>query len=246
MVYFSPFLKGHKSMTNWFLANVANVMTLEEAWNKGGFLMWALLAMSIAGATICLYFLVTLQRRSVVPVRLRKELSKTLLAGDLEGARKACEGSSTPLSAVVLTTLDTVEQAPAVSTDLIAKVAESEGSRQADQIQGQTQWLLDIATIAPMVGLLGTVLGMLTAFSGVGADKMSAKPEVLATGVSEAIITTIFGLIVAIPAMLAYAYFRRRAGKLVAELEGACMEAVALLGIHKEQSSAKTYVVVEE
>jgi len=98
---------------------------------------------------------------------------------------------------------------------------EAVGARQAEAIQGQTQWLLDISVIAPMLGLLGTVLGMLKAFGSVATDIASAKPVVLAAGVSQAIITTIFGLVVAIPAMVAYAFFRRRASRQIATLEAA-------------------------
>jgi biopolymer transport protein ExbB len=125
--------------------------------------------------------------------------------------------------------LDAVRSAPCASAELISKVAESEGARQSDLIQGQTQWLLEIATIAPMVGLLGTVMGMLSAFGAVASDLAAAKPTLLAEGVSQAIITTIFGLFVAIPAMMMYAFFRRRAAKLVATLESACAELVAVL-----------------
>ncbi len=223
-------------MMSCFLANAAKVMTLAEAWKAGGFLMWVLLFMSVVGATFSIYFLVALQRRVIAPVRVRKALTKALVEGDRAGARRICEEVASPLSTVVLTTMETLQRAPKVTSDLVTKVAESEGARQADQIQGQTQWLLDIATLAPMVGLLGTVLGMLRAFGGVASDVAAAKPELLASGVSEAIITTIFGLIVAIPAMAAYAYFRRRAGKLVAELESACMEVIALLGFEREEA----------
>jgi biopolymer transport protein ExbB len=122
-----------------------------------------------------------------------------------------------------------MRNAPQANAELISKVADSEGARQADLIQGQTQWLLEIATIAPMVGLLGTVMGMLSAFGAVASDVAAAKPTLLAEGVSQAIITTIFGLVVAIPAMMMYAFFRRRAAKLVAVLESACAEMVAIM-----------------
>ena len=104
--------------------------------------------------------------------------------------------------------------------------------RQSDAIQGQTQILLDISTIAPLLGLLGTVLGMLKAFSSVASDVASAKPVVLAAGVSQAIITTVFGLIVAIPCIAFYAWFRRRAGRQISNLEAASSEVVtALIGM---------------
>ena len=204
-------------------------MTLVEAWNYGGWMMWVLAGMSVIGAAFCLYFLGTLRERVVVPHRLRRDLPSYLLQEDVMEARRLCEDTPSPLSAVMIATLDAVRNAPKASAELISKVAESEGARQSDMIQGQTQWLLEIATIAPMVGLLGTVIGMLSAFGAVASDVAAAKPTLLAAGVSQAIITTIFGLMVAIPAMMMYAFFRRRAAKLVATLESSCAELVAVL-----------------
>ncbi|MEG1480360.1 MAG: MotA/TolQ/ExbB proton channel family protein [Kiritimatiellia bacterium] len=216
-------------MTFGILAETGT-MTLLQAWDVGGWLMWVLLAMSVMGAGLCLYFLGTLRLGAVVPNRLRRDLPKYLASDDPSEARRLCEDVPSPLSSVILSTLDAVRNAPRADVTMIAKVAESEGARQSDLIQGQTQWLLDIATIAPMVGLLGTVIGMLQAFGAVATDVAAAKPTLLAEGVSKAIVTTIFGLIIAIPMMVFYAYFRRRAAKLVAELEGACAELIAVLG----------------
>ena len=96
------------------------------------------------------------------------------------------------------------------------------GQRIAERAYMAVDWLADIAAIAPLVGLLGTVLGMFRAFGGIAADvSAGAKPVVLAQGVSQAIVTTIFGLAVAIPCLVAFAFFRRRAQKRVAELERA-------------------------
>ena len=101
-----------------------------------------------------------------------------------------------------------------------AKDPEAEGARIAERVYAAVDWLSDIAAIAPLVGLLGTVLGMFRAFGGIASDVAAgAKPVVLAQGVSQAIVTTIFGLVVAIPALLAHAYFRRRAQRRIAEIE---------------------------
>ncbi len=216
-----------------FIANAATtnpvMMDLVEAWKNGGSLMWVLLIMSMISVAMILYFMVTLRSNNVTPVRLLRDLPEYLSTNATE-ARRLCEDTPSPLASVMIATLDAVRNAPNASSDLISKVAESEGSHQSEIIQGQTQWLLDIATIAPMVGLLGTVFGMLQAFGAVGSDVAAAKPTLLAAGVSKAIITTIFGLIVAIPSMIFYAWFRRRAVRLVAELEGVCAEFVAILG----------------
>lgn len=101
-----------------------------------------------------------------------------------------------------------------------AKDPEAEGARIAARVYASVDWLADIAAIAPLVGLLGTVLGMFQAFGGIATDVAAgAKPVVLAQGVSQAIVTTIFGLVVAIPSLLAHAFFRRRAARLIATLE---------------------------
>ncbi len=112
-----------------------------------------------------------------------------------------------------------------VSRVRAAKDPAAEGGRIADRLLSQAEWLADIAAIAPLVGLLGTVLGMFRAFGGIASDvSAGAKPMVLAQGVSQAIVTTIFGLAVAIPALLAYAFFRRRAQRRIAEIEELCSE----------------------
>ena len=101
-----------------------------------------------------------------------------------------------------------------------AKDRAAEGGRIAARAYAAADWLADIAAIAPLVGLLGTVLGMFQAFGGIASDvSAGAKPVVLAQGVSQAIVTTIIGLVVAIPSLVAYAFFRRRAQNRVAELE---------------------------
>ena len=108
----------------------------------------------------------------------------------------------------------------AVSRIRAARDPAAEGGRIADAMLASVDWLADIAAITPLVGLLGTVLGMFQAFGGIASDvSAGAKPVVLAQGVSQAIVTTIFGLVVAIPSQFAHAYFRRRAQKRIAEIE---------------------------
>ncbi len=109
-----------------------------------------------------------------------------------------------------------------------AKDPAAEGARIAERAFAAVDWLADIAAIAPLVGLLGTVLGMFQAFGGIAADVTAgAKPVVLAQGVSQAIVTTIFGLVVAIPCLVMHAVFRRRAAKIIAALEEKADEVLA-------------------
>ena len=101
-----------------------------------------------------------------------------------------------------------------------ARDREAEGRRIAERAFAAVDWLADVAAIAPLVGLLGTVLGMFQAFGGIASDlAANARPVVLAQGVSQAIVTTVFGLVVAIPCLVFHALLRRRTARRIAGLE---------------------------
>lgn len=204
-------------------------MSFREAWRYGGNIMWVLGAMSVFGLALTIYLLGVLRESQIAPRRLLSDVLGNLQSGDLAGARHKCDTHACPLASITLTAIEHVRHSLRADAALLRDAVLAEGTRQADTILGQTQILLDIGVIAPMLGLLGTVLGMLKAFGSVAQDVASAKPVVLAAGVSQAIITTIFGLIVAIFAMVAYAYFRRRATRQIAQLEAAATSIATVL-----------------
>ena len=206
-------------------------MSFKQAWTYGGWIMWVLAVISVFALAMVFYFMTVLRAGAVAPRELLSDILGRVRANDLNEVRRLCDRHPCPLSAVVLASLDCLRNVPQCDVSLLRGAVESEGARQADAIQGQTEFLLDVATIAPLLGLLGTVLGMLTAFSSVASDIASAKPVVLAAGVSQAIVTTIFGLIVAIPCMAFYAWFRRRASRQISNLETASAEVLtAIIG----------------
>jgi biopolymer transport protein ExbB len=204
-------------------------MTFHEAWRNGGNLMWVLAAVSVFGMAVVFYLLWILRDRQIAPDTLAVPLLHMVQNGDLHNARALCAERPCQLSAVALAALDHLQQGGKAEGGALREAAESEGARQAQALQGQAQLLLDIGTIAPMIGLLGTVLGMLQAFGAISHDVASAKPVILAAGVSKAIITTVFGLGIAIPAMCFYAYFRRRVAAKTAVLEAASGRVLAAL-----------------
>ena len=210
-------------------------MSLEQAWGYGGFIMWVLLGISILMVTLVIYFLCVFRAGAVAPRRLQSEVRNYLVEGDEGAARRLCEDRPCAFSSVALAALDCIRATQGgEDLQLLRDIVESEGARQADSMLSQAQLLLDLSAIAPMLGLLGTTLGMLKAFGAVAQDVMvAAKPVILAQGVSQAIITTIFGLVVAIPCMAAYAYFRRRASKLVGQLELASAEIVTAVAARR-------------
>lgn len=208
-------------------APIQETLTLAEVIRMGGWLMWALGGMSILGLALILFFLLTLRREQVLPRALLERLLPPLEAGDWPAARAACGRGRSAMASIARAALDYVERTERPRPELIKEIIESEGNRQASLIQQQTQYLLDIGVIAPMIGLLGTVMGMLRAFNSVALDLAKARPMLLAAGVSQALITTVAGLTVAIPALIAYAYFRGRSAQLIARLEGASADVLA-------------------
>lgn len=210
-------------------AAVDQQMTVRQIIETGGWLMYVLGAMSVAALAMILYFLVVLRREQVLPRRLLEGVRGLLRDGRLVEAQNACRADTSAIAAILSSALDYVLRVQRPDPGLLREIVEGEGGRQATIIQNQTQYLLDIAVIAPMVGLLGTVMGMLKAFNAVALDLAKAKPMLLAGGVSQALITTVAGLIVAIPSMMAYAYFRGRTSRIVSDLEKQSADMLTLI-----------------
>lgn len=208
------------------------VITLRELVELGGWPMYVLGVMSLVGLALIFYYLFILRANHVMPRRLVQRLREALRRGAMTEAHDLCAASAAPVAAISLSAIEYARGVDSPDPALIKEVIEGEGGRQAALIQNQIQYLQDVAVIAPMIGLLGTVLGMLKAFNAVAADLARATPMQLAQGVSQALITTAAGLMVGIPAMIAYAYFRNRSARLLASLESASAELLTLL-VHR-------------
>lgn len=195
-------------------------MTLAEIFEQGGALMYPIAALSIAALALVFYFAVVLRREQLVPSRFVAALQQLLREGKLPEARAACHANSSAIAAVMESAIEyAIRNNGRPDSGLLREIVEGEGMRQATLLQNQTQYLNDIGVITPMLGLLGTVWGMLKAFNVVALDMARAKPLDLAGGISLALITTVGGLVVAIPAMGCYYFFRNRAARLIADLE---------------------------
>jgi biopolymer transport protein ExbB len=205
------------------------MMSLRQIVEAGGVLMYVLGAMSVLALALVLYFLVMLRKSRIIPARFLAELRDLLRSGRLAEAQTACRANSSAIAAIVSSALDYALRSDHPEPALLREIVEGEGGRQASILQNQTQYLVDVAAIAPMIGLLGTVLGMLTAFQSVALDLAKARPVLLAGGVSQALVTTVAGLVVAIPAMIAHAYFRGRVSRLISDMETTGADLMALI-----------------
>jgi len=207
----------------------AEMLTTAEILRMGGWLMYALAGLSVLGLALIVYYAMVLRARNVAPAAQALRLRELLKEKRGRDARELCAQQPTALAAVAAAGLDFLRENPAAKPGILKEVMESEGARQAGRMQNMIHYLLDLSAVAPMVGLLGTVIGMLKAFNSVAFDLAKARPMELAAGVGQALITTIAGLIVAIPAMIAYAWFRGRVIKLIGQMEGSATDLLAIM-----------------
>ena len=187
--------------------------------------MWVLAGISVMALAVAFYLLVSQRMGAIAPKELVSDVFNHLRRGDAAEARRLAERRSTAFSVIALAALDAFAGNSNGRTTRVTQAIETAGGHVADRMQASVDWLADLAAIAPLVGLLGTVLGMYQAFGGIASDlAANARPVVLAQGVSQAIVTTVFGLTVAIPALAAHAFFRRRTARRVAQLESIAVE----------------------
>jgi len=194
----------------------------------GGVMMYPLALISVVGVVLVLLYLLTIRRNAVVSDRFMNNAEAMIRKRDYLGLVAYCHRQNESMARVTQKTLDFFTKYPGASFGDVREVAEAEGSRQAGLLSSRITYLADIGSIAPMVGLLGTVLGMIKSFLQI-SEFAGVKQMQLAAGVSEALITTAAGLFIGIPALVFYSLFRGRVQKYIAELEAASTHLMALL-----------------
>lgn len=191
-------------------------MTLWQMILAGGYVMIVLGLLSLLALAIIVYEFMTLKVSILAPKKFAEDVIQRLEKGEFKAAKKMCTGQPNNLIArIVQSALDKIETRPVVSREAM----ENATRKEIGQLWQTLSYLSDISTIAPLLGLLGTVLGMIQAFSVIAVQSTGVKPILLAAGVSKAMITTAAGLIVAIPVMLFYSYFRGKVQEITSAIE---------------------------
>ena len=174
--------------------------------------------LSVLALMLFLYFLLTINSRAVAPSAFVNEVTNLVLVHRYEAAADACRRAKGVFIAPII--LRCVQNA-GKSQSIILGMIDSEGRRLSDVIWNRISYLADISNVAPMLGLLGTVIGMLTAFFGLERESGSINAAVLSQGVGQAMATTMFGLTVGIAATVFYSIVKSRATRTLAEAEAA-------------------------
>jgi biopolymer transport protein ExbB len=201
-----------------------------EIIKAGGWVMWPILLCSVLAMAIILERLWTLQRRRVAPPGLVLKVWQWAREGQLDTQRLQEVREGSPLGRLLATGLVNRHHDRTILQESIEDV----GRIIVHQLERYLNTLGTIAAITPLLGLLGTVVGMIRVFNvmtlrGVG------DPSALAGGIGEALITTAAGLLVAIPSVVFYRYLRGRVDELVLLMEHEAMKLVEVLKGQRER-----------
>ncbi len=210
-------------------------MTLFEMFLRGGSIMWFILACSVLAVAIIVQKLLVLSRARVDAGKFLLQLRSVLSRGDVRAAMGVCTESSTPLAMIMRSGLMKIGAGHEDVKEAIEAAARAEVYR----LEKGLALLASIAGVAPLLGFLGTVTGMISAFRVIEENAGTVNPQLLAGGVWEALLTTAFGLIVGIPVYFIYNYFVTRVKRFVHETEVSCNDFLDILEteIHSRPSA---------
>ncbi len=190
-------------------------MNLFEIFLKGGVLMWAILLCSVIALAVVIDRFITLRKAKInVPaflVRLRGFIKNQ----DMNGALSFCMQEKSPMANMVRKGLKKFN----LGHQRVKEAIENAGRQEVSNLEKGLSILATVAGVAPLLGFLGTVTGMIQAFMTIEDLAGAANPSDLAGGIWEALTTTAFGLIVGIPALAFYNYFVNRVKRFVGDME---------------------------
>lgn len=200
-------------MTSELLA-AAPLDTITQFFKNGGWFMIPLAICSLAALTIVLLRFFALRRESVLPGVVEHEIERFQPGGSAEQLGRLVGDDPAALSTLTRVALGHLTVSRAENTEAVQTAARREIMRLESGLAG----LELIVGISPLLGLLGAISGLVNVFSGLGANKTADTAEV-AVGIAEALNTTIFGLAIAIPTLIAYTYFAKRVEAMAVEME---------------------------
>lgn len=199
---------------------------------QGGSLMIVLGALSVFGLAWAVHCALVVRARRVMPGKFLEAVRGQISRGEVDEAMESCRRDGCVLGRVLESALRRAGQ-PAVK---IREAAEATGSREAAHLFQKISYLSNVGVISPMVGLLGTVVGMTMAFKTISVGEAGGRHLQLARAIHLALITTVAGLTIGIPAMASFYYFRGKLLRIVTEMEQVAedmAEGISGLGVRK-------------
>ncbi|MCK5802619.1 MAG: MotA/TolQ/ExbB proton channel family protein [Lentisphaeria bacterium] len=189
-------------------------------------LIWCMIfATSFAAVWLIIDSIIKVKREKLIPEGVVEGVRAALEEGDLDGAFQTCEANPSPLSTILLAGFGNVTEGFEVIQEAVASSAEME----SEKLMQHVNYLNLCGQIAPMLGLMGTVVGMVAAFSGLASTTGAAKAALLARSISTALWTTCIGLLISVPAVLAFTLVKNYATRLILESEATVLDLIKVL-----------------
>lgn len=181
---------------------------------KGGVFMYPILLCSILSLGFFIYKLITLKREKIIPSKLVAESVKLFKEKRYDEVYSLAIQNPSPLSKILIAIVKNIGQGKTHVKESVEEV----GRMEVIELESYVDYIGTIAGVATLLGLLGTISGLIKIFSIIGVEPV-VNPAKLAGGISEALNTTAFGLVVAIPSVIFHRYLESRVNKLVVEME---------------------------
>jgi len=208
--------------------------TMFQRFQQGGATMIVLLALSVVGFSCALERVVRLQKKAINPRPLLDEAMSAWKAKDFTAVQAACKRYPSVLANAITAF---VRHRTCPTLELSTIVSDITGGEMRAHLQ-RAYPLAVVATLSPLLGLLGTVIGMIDAFEVVAIAGSLGDASLLAGGISKALVTTALGLIISIPALGLYHYFKNRTQKFASSLERDVNELIATWFMEGRDASA--------
>lgn len=202
-----------------------NTLTVLDLLSKGGFVLIIILLLSVVAVYVFVERYRTIKSASRTPDNFIDEIRDKVTRGDIEGAKIQCAHVDSPIARMIEKGVSRIGS----SLKNIEVSIENVGKIEIYRLEKNLSVLATIAGAAPMLGFLGTVIGMIKAFIAIAQEEGSVSPKLLSQGIYEAMITTAAGLVVGILAYLGYNYLVTRVQKLVHKMEYNSVEFIDLL-----------------
>ncbi|MGA8477954.1 MAG: MotA/TolQ/ExbB proton channel family protein [Chthoniobacterales bacterium] len=235
-----PFLAQEAQATPSPGATQETVLKLLQA---GGWVMIPLVLASVLTLALILACMISLRRSSVVTHRFMETAEALLRKRDYLGLIAVSNRHSSAIARITSRTLDFATKHPSAPPSAIRDVAETEGGRVASSLNQRIIYLADIATLSPMLGLLGTVVGIINSFGVLASNTTQPRQMLLAGGVAQALVTTAAGLIIGIAAMAFYSLFRGRVSSMISDLEAATTHILNIIGSQRARRNEPSGVL---
>jgi biopolymer transport protein ExbB len=210
---------------------------LMKIMREGGVLMWPLAASSVIGLAFVFERLIALRRARVIPKPFVKRFLQQMREGTLDRSRalELCQENGSPVAEIFSGAVRKWGR-PAVEVEQGIIDA---GDRATNGLRKYLRVFSALTVISPLLGLLGTVFGMIQAFNAVATTDALGRPELLARGISQALLNTAFGLSIAIPAQSFYFYLVSKVDQLIIAMDGLAQEVVNLISAEDLQARSE-------